>query len=229
MASAPTDIPWWCLIDRAGVIRASADFARVGGILVLRGPAAFGHLEALRFTAHQMTRFGWLCHDISLLGPRDGSSIALEGLEAIAPTSSGSFSHRALLSGIGLSYLREHINKELDRVTDRHAWLVPYCDEHNPLDRKDMEFLSAITSDKLSIVLTSLGPTDFDDVDCEVVELVSFTVRHLELCLRRAQVFDILENRLADALPSMLMADGSVLPLAAYTWLQRVAQPEVRS
>ena len=223
----PADIPWWMLVNRASVIRAAAEIGPDGGLLVLSGPQTFGHMEALSFVAKQLERFGWRCHDLSTTGPISAASVALDGMDAVFPAEPGSIPQRAQLAGLGLATLRRRVTDLLVQRRDRNAWFVPYVDHSGPLSPADLDFLAGLVSRELTIVVTSVASSDWDQVDCDIVELTPFSELHVELCLRRQGLTALVEDW-ADYATSITLPDGGVHPTAAYVWLQTVAPGEER-
>jgi len=212
-------------VDRAAVIRAAAQFADEGGVLVLEGPAGFGHIEAASFAVRELRRSGWRCHDLATDGPLDGERVAILGLESTFPTGAGGISQAAQLSGLGVSLLRRHVRLAFAEHGARECWVVPYVDAAAALDRVDLDFFGSIASGRLALVLTSLGHTGWSrSPNIEVVELTGFLTKHVELCLARgARLAGFEPEELGTALDEVRLPDGTILPVAAYTWLQQVA------
>lgn len=218
-------LEWWALVNRAAVIRAAAQFAEDGGVLVLEGPPGFGHIEAASFAVRELRRSGWRCHDLATDGPLDAERVAILGMESTFPTAAGGISQAAQLSGLGVSLLTRHIQLAFADHGRRECWVVPYVDATAAMERVDIDFLASIASGSLALVLTSVGGTAWSSsANIEVVELTGFLTKHVELCLARgARLVGFEPEELGTALDEVRLPDGTVLPVAAYTWMQQVS------
>lgn len=222
MAEWNADLPWWALVDRKEAILAGRDVAIAGGVVVLSGPAGYGHVQGLSFVCRVLTRTGWLCHDLSSVGPMSVSTLMIEALESVFPTQPGGLTHRGQIGDLGLRLLQDHFKQVFTRDEQRHCLVVPYLDEQDDLQPSHAAALEAVSSDRLLIAAGVVRPTSAGKFkDATVVELTGFSARHVELCLRRAErASDQQIESIRPTLEALQADDGTVVPSAAYAWLQ---------
>jgi len=227
MALWNRELHWWELVNRSAVIRSAADFAADGGILVLTGPAGFGHMEGAKLAVRQIVRYGWACHDLTTDAPQDAARLIISGVESIFPTAPNGVPQVAQLAGLGTSVLAHHVRDLCDGLLAKHCLVAAYADDNEPMARSDVDFLKSITRDApLCLLLTSTAVSRWQDFpEIPIVELDAFRVEHVRNCLVRGShtegfAVDNLEN-LQAALEELALADGRIVPQAAYTWLRQ--------
>jgi hypothetical protein len=131
------------------------------------------------------------------------------------------------LAGLGTSVLAHHVREVCSALDAKHCLVAPYADDTHPLGRQEISFLeSVVRNSPISFLLTSTRPEAWEPFpEVEVIELEAFSLDHVRNCLIRGgntEGFPVgtLDN-LRQALESLTLVDGTIVPQAAYTWLRQ--------